>query len=226
MKSIAFIYLLFGLTVSSIAQNANVVCDEFMDAKIWLHNEGQIEGIVCIGTDKTLTFRNGQDVRYINASQVQYMVVVQDNQVYEMYPLSFDYNDDGKLENTYFLKIYQANDMMLLTTECYDLDRDMNPGSYLEDTYRNYYNVVILADRFGNVVPVLKKKNPLFKNLTGFDRYRWVMPDQNNKVLTMSQTGKEYRDLLGTQYPRFQKRVKDLNLDLKTIEGWIEAIDF
>ena len=184
MKNIAFIYLLFGMTISSIAQNANDVCDEFMDAKIWLNKDEQLEGMVCIGTDKTLRFQNGQDMRYINASQVQYMVVVQDNQVYEMYPLPYDYNDDGKLEITYFLKIYQANDMMLLTTECYDLDRDMNPGSYLEDTYRNYYNVVILADRFGNVESVLKKKNPLFKNLTGFDRYRWLLPEQNDQVLT------------------------------------------
>lgn len=226
MKKIAFVYFMLVVSARCFGQTADDLCDAFMDARIWMTNEEQLEGAICIGMDGTLRFQGDEGERFINPRQVLYMAIVKDSQVYEMYPLPYDYNEDGKLETAYFLKIHQANDIMLLTTECYQPKVQSTPEDMVVHHFRAYYNSVIIADRYGNMLTVLAKNQPLSRKLEGLDRYRWILPDQNEKVLSLKLEERDYQSIFGTQYPRFRKHIKDHNLDLKTIEGWIEAIDY
>lgn len=87
---------------------------------------------------------------------------------YEVYPFPYDNNSDGLTETTYFVKIANVDEFMLLTTKVGIPKNSVGSNGFSLESFV-YSNVVVLADRQGNMISVLKKKQPPFKEFKGFE---------------------------------------------------------
>lgn len=198
----------------------------------------------------------GREEQIFVPHSVNYFIVEDSTEVQVSYSLQFDYLKKGNRVYTIFHKLFSNEHYMLLMKHITENEYkkfyqnnqlSVNTYGSTDGYFQNYYEekvirIIYIASKNGDIVPCLEKK---VKRTQTYDWLSYVNPigyhnnptKYKSKKLKKSVTDKEVKkyklvdrqelkDFFGHYYFRLERYIEKNNLNIKTLDGLISALDF
>ena len=228
----------------------------FSEGTVYRPGGKELDGMVnynFVDDQVTLRTSNG-DEKTFTARDLTWFVMEDSVGTGRYYSLPFDVKQVGMPEMTFFYEVYRNDEYMVLAKHLVSyLNTQFSIAGYTsQHAHEKVLQVIYLANREGKIVDCLEKRKSWNSTLLG-DNYfdpnyafserqaAFMLTNrlEENALDTLSQSNtlKEikqfnladrrcFKDFFGSQYKQFDAYVKSNDLNIKTIEGLIRALNF
>ena len=170
---------------------------------------------------------------------------------HDFYSVPFDFQKQGREVPTFFMKIYQNDNYLLLSKHFIDFKNDKIPVPYVNATVKivkeKVSQVIFIADGKKEITPCLEKKKVQSLTLDSItlgynDGYYYSNKNAdashyNERHLETSSTSiavdkykltdsNVFKHYFGSKYGQIEDYLQKNEIDIQTIDGLIKAIDF